>query len=277
MPINIHIPRWIEKAHPDYFTLFIQSWIPYNAWYHKEIVPVAGKTDRACIDYICSHDNTIKDKIVSLLKQDDKFGRDFRFEIAELQRSLMMHTIYHNDKQINFSTVSQGVGIAQHLSDEEYYQFYYKVERITSGNSSTYDIVVEDRTSHVIKYSKHVANGHGVNDVKNDVNYQRLNKTMQKRILMHFNKVDPSAPYDVVLPPDNKNGALTAPKHCLVIDNINHIYFVNDADKVAQILIRLIYWLRCELFHGSIDPTLSNQDIFEHLYKIQSILIKELV
>ena len=33
MSINTSIAKWLEKAEPDYYTLFIKVWIPYNAWY----------------------------------------------------------------------------------------------------------------------------------------------------------------------------------------------------------------------------------------------------
>ena len=33
MSINTAISKWIDKSEPDFYTLFIKAWIPYNSWY----------------------------------------------------------------------------------------------------------------------------------------------------------------------------------------------------------------------------------------------------
>ncbi len=38
----------------------------------------------------------------------------------------------------------------------------------------------------------------------------------------------------------------------------------------------MLYELRCKLFHGELDPTEANQDIYKYAYNIQNLLIKEL-
>lgn len=275
MPSYIHIPEWIERAAPDYYTLFIQSWIPYNAWYNREIVPHAGKSDKECIAYMCDHPNDYKNKIISLLSTDDEDGAQFRKDVAQLHNALLSHTIPEIGRRISFSTMSQG-NIAEHLVQQNYYSYHYKVERIPVGDDNTYDILVDDISTHAIKYTTHLGRRQNFDAVEHDSDFQNLSLTIQKKIREYFAKVNPNAPFDVVLQPIQRGSESLPPFNCLVMDAKSHTYFVNDKDKVAQILIRLIYKLRCELFHGSINPKTANIDVFKYLFKVQSRLIKEL-
>ncbi len=73
MAINTHITNWIDRAEliMDYYTLFIKSWIPYNAWYMHNFYDEDSnpKRDRgaAIISHINSSSNRYRDKIKYLL------------------------------------------------------------------------------------------------------------------------------------------------------------------------------------------------------------------
>lgn len=67
------------------------------------------------------------------------------------------------------------------------------------------------------------------------------------------------------------------PAHSIVIDERTPLYLSDDINLDAQAIIQLIYQLRCIIFHGELEPTLANMPIYEHLYHVQKILIKELV
>lgn len=275
MPVRIHIQEWVKRAEPDYYTLFIQSWIPYNAWYNLEFASIAGKTDSACIAYICDNPNAYKNKIKFLLETDTEEGILFRRDVAKLHHALLSHHIPEAGNTLNFSTMRQG-NIAQMIREEDFYKNHYKVERIITGNHTEYDIRVEDIRTHLARYTFHVRHNQNFTNVETDPDYLRLTPRMQSKIREYFMSVNPQAPYDIVIPPIRRGGDLVPPPNCLVIDAKTNVYFVNDKDKIAQILTRLIYKLRCELFHGSVNPTDSNQEVFEYLFKVQSRLIKEL-
>lgn len=276
MPISYHIPKWISRAVPDYYTLFIQSWIPYNAWYHKEIAPIAGPHDRDCINHICANPNTYKNKIMSLLVANNDEGEQFRKDVAGLHNALLAHTIPDTGRQLTFSTIKQG-GLAELVAQGNYYNFFYKVERVPVGNDNTYDILVEHATSHVTKYSTRIGRHQNFDIVESDRNFTLLSSFMQNKIREFFAKVNPQAPCNIVLQPIRRGSEQLPPSVCIVMDAKTHVYFINDNDKIAQMLIRLIYKLRCELFHGSIDPSDANAEVFEYLYKVQSRLIQEFV
>ena len=66
------------------------------------------------------------------------------------------------------------------------------------------------------------------------------------------------------------------PPHSVAYGKEERAYFTDDEDKVAQVLIQLLYNLRCLIFHGELNPTESNMEVYEHAYHIQSMIIKEL-
>ena len=276
MPRTIHIADWVNRATPDFFTLFIQSWIPYNAWYNAEIAPVAGKHDFECINYICNHSNVIKDKLITLLTLDNVEGDCFRRNIAALHHLLIQHPIPNALNKLTFSSIPQG-SMAQTLQSGDYYNYHYTVERTPSGQENSYRIVIEDRRTHVTKYSANILRNQNFNVVENDPGFRSLTSAMQIKIRQVFAVVDPKAPCDVVLTPIQRGQDRLPPANCLAMDKLTNTFFINDTDKVAQVTIKLIYRLRCELFHGSIAITKANQSIFEYLYNIQSALIQELV
>lgn len=276
MPHTIHIDKWVDRAQQDFYMLFVQTWIPFNAWYRKEIAPVAGsKKDRDCINYICHHSNTYKNKVVSLLSGTNKVSRMFRQEVADLHTSLMDHFIPDNSEPINFKTTSIH-DLSTPLLEDDYYQYHYKVERISMGNGFQYDIRIEDKTTHVAKYTKHF-NKWNLDDLQADANYNALSESVKKHTLELYRGVYPDSPTNVILEPVNRSGSLCAPPNSMCFDEENKVYFIRDIDKITQVLIQIIYSLRNQIFHGSLDPTDANQEVYRHLYVIQSMLIKELV
>lgn len=276
MPHTIHIDKWLARAHQDFYMLFVQTWIPFNAWYRKEIAPVAGSNrDRDCINYICHHPNTYKNKVVSLLSGTNRESEIFKQEVADLHTALVNHFIPDNSEPINFKTTSV-YDLSTPLLEDDYYLYHYKVERIPVRNGYQYDIRIEDKTTHVAKYTKHF-NRWNLADLESDANFIALSESVKKHTLDLYKRVYSGAPTNVILDPINRGGTLCAPPKSLCLDEENNVYFIRDIDKIAQVLIQIIYSLRNQIFHGSLDPTDANQEVYKHLYVIQSMLIKELV
>ena len=73
------------------------------------------------------------------------------------------------------------------------------------------------------------------------------------------------------------DGTKQRPAHAIEISKDLDVYFIDDKEKIAKVLIRLLYQLRCEIFHGSLLPSSNNMEVYEHAYKIQYQLINELV
>lgn len=254
--------------------LFVSAWIPFNAWYNKEIRPTAGRRDRDCIDYICQHPNTYKNKILSFLNGTDRESLRFQQELVDLHKSLLRHTIPDNTAPINFKTTT--IGDAPALIESDFYKCHYKIERIPAGTSYHYDMFLEDRLTHASKYSKHF-NAWKMEDLETDPNFQRLSNALKERLIEEFAKVSILAPRNIVLnATEAADGTKKKPLHSIELGRLDKQYFIDDRDKIAQVLIQVIYQLRNQIFHGSLDPTSSNQEVYEHAYRIQQMLIKEL-
>ena len=94
MAINTHISNWIDRAElfMDYYTLFIKAWIPYNAWYmynyYDEDSSPKRDRDSAIIAYINSTSNKYRDKILTLLRNQDLQSIEFRQLLGNLQYEL---------------------------------------------------------------------------------------------------------------------------------------------------------------------------------------------
>lgn len=274
MPHSIHIPEWIHRAQQDYYILFVQTWIPFNAWYKREIAPLSGDRDRNCINYICQNANTYKNKILSLLNGVDRQSRLFKQELADLHAALLAHSIPDTAEPITFKTTSI-YDLSTPILEGDFYSYHYKVERTGASPNFQYDIRIEDKNTHVTKYTKHF-NRWKLDDLISDANFVSLSETVRTHTIELFRGVYPGSPTNVVLDPITRAGKICAPSNSICLDEDARIYFVKDFDKIAQVLIQIIYSLRNQIFHGSLNPTDANQEVYKHLYVIQSMLIKEL-
>lgn len=77
--------EWKALSSIDYFTHFVKAWIPLSAWY-KNYFPSCS-TDRQAIDFIKSHPNRLKDKLVSLLTQQSVEGIEILYKL----RNILFH------------------------------------------------------------------------------------------------------------------------------------------------------------------------------------------
>lgn len=276
---HIHVDTWVKQSNQDYYMMFVKAWIPFNAWYKREckLAALPSTTDKECIQYLCENTNPFKTKIISLLSNNDKESKRFRNELAELHLALGRHIIPDPTTPLNFSTMVPGV-TSPSVIVKDFRAYHYKVERISVGNSYNYSIRVEDKLTHAPKYSFTMKKW-DESLISSDANYKALSsQECKSKILEYFNQINPKLPLDIIKPVETlPDGSKKKPAHSIEISKENDVYFSDQKDSVAKVLIHLLYSLRCEIFHGSLDPTQSNMEIFEHAYFIQYQLIKELV
>ena len=103
--------------------------------------------------------------------------------------------------------------------------------------------------------------------------YQPLNETDKEKVKECLTNVLKYKPAGIVKQPKANGGK---PSHAIVIDSQIPLYLTDDTDLVARSVIQLLYQLRCIMFHGDLDPAVTNQGIFKHAYHIQEILLKEI-
>lgn len=274
MPHTIHIEKWVKRNEEDFYMLFVGAWIPFNAWYHKEIAPLCGsKKDRDNINYIAQNPNTYKNKILAYLNGRDGESLRFQQELVDLHRALLLHAIPDNSEPITFKTTT--IFDAPALIQQDFYKSHYKIERTPRGGSYNYDVVLEDKNTHAVKYRSHFTRC-DASLLDADPNFTRLTEAIRNKLKEEFLAVSIKAPRNVILEPIVVGGSNRKPLHSIELGDHDKQYFIDDRDKIAQVLIQLIYNLRCQIFHGSLDPTEANMVVYQHAYQIQHMLIKEL-
>ena len=274
MPHTIHIKNWVERSEEDFYKLFVSAWIPFNAWYHKEIVPrCSSKRDRDNINYIAQNANTYKNKILAYLNGIDRESLRFQQELVDLHRALLLHAIPDTTEPITFKTTT--IFDAPALIQKDYYQSHYKIERTPHGGGYNYEVLLEDKNTHAVKYrNRFTACEEGV--LAADPNFMRLSEAIRNKLKEEFLSVGINAPRNIILDPIVTADGNRKPLHSIELGDYDKQYFIDDRDKIAQVLIQLIYKLRNQIFHGSLDPTEANMVVYQHAYHIQRMLIKEL-
>ena len=107
MITNTAIEKWIKMSDPDYYTMFIKAWIPYNAWYMHNFYDEDARrtTDRSIIEYIKNESNLFKNKISALLQGNGDESIEFKHLLSRLHYGLENHPIPDFENRISFSSI----------------------------------------------------------------------------------------------------------------------------------------------------------------------------
>ncbi len=277
MPYHIHIDRWLEKAMEDFYTLFVKAWIPFNAWYNRDIAPETNNgTDKECINYICKNDNTYKNKILAFLRGNTREDLRFQQEMVDLHMALLNHPIPDAAHPITFSTTTI-YDNSHPVEHGDYYSISYKIERKVkaSGCGYDYEVKVNEKGNGPLKFNV-ILNKWKMEDLEGHPDFGQFSEAIKNKLKHAFKTVDIKAPTDAIVKPVIRKGVESRPPHSKMYGKEEKAYFIDDDDKLAQVLIQLMYKLRCQIFHGELDPTIQNMEVYEHAYRIQSMIIKEL-
>lgn len=272
----MHLQKWIEHSNADYYTMFINSWIPFNAWYQETYYDeLTCRTDKQMVEQVKNNDNKYKNKLKNLLEGRGEEVSEFRFHLSQLYSQLESHTIPNGRNRLSFQTIwAVDSNLDRYTFDSGSYSYkiqkipgavrgakQYRIEVINKNSGATTDIVE--------LFKKEMA------ELEANANFVGLSTATKKakvrECLLHILKHQPA---------NFVKGATASgrkPAHSIVIDERIPLYLSDDINLDAQAIIQLIYQLRCIIFHGDLEPTLANMPIYEHLYHIQKILIKELV
>ena len=281
--MDIYIKQWSDRAVIDYFTMFIQAWIPYNAWYMNQFYDesLGRKSDSDIIYHIGHTDNHYRARIVALLQNEDTESRAFRQLVAALHHVLKAHPMPTGTNPINLDTIciSQQVGNKTISNMNAYSVYDIKCEYNRSAPKGTKRIkcdIINRRTSHtkhvIEQFEWNIAEFQTINEFSTIPNAD-----LKKKILETYVQINPKKPTPIIKLPVNKGDELQKPKHSIAIgEGDSMIYITDDLNLVAEVIIHLMYELRCKLFHGEIDPLESYQPVYRYAYEIQMMLNKEL-
>ncbi|TPD71279.1 hypothetical protein [Flavobacterium microcysteis] len=277
---NIYLENWIKKSELDFYTMFIKTWLPFNAWYMNQFYDeTANRTsDRSIIDHIKNNSNRYRDKIISLLRNNDNDSIAFKRYISDLYYELEAHPMPNEDERISFHTINiTRNAIPQHVVS--FGQFDYKVVFDNTLPKTTKRWKCEiynrrtTRTLHLVELYQW-----SLQELSAEPNYIAIPNEKKQYLDACFREMNPRKPEIIIAQPkQNTDGSHGCPANAIIIDSVKHLYITNNYEQVAKVIIELLYELRCKLFHAEIDPINAYLGIYENAFFIQKKLIKELI
>jgi len=277
---NVYLENWVKNAELDFFTMFIKSWLPFNAWYMKDFYDESANrtTDRAIIDHLKNNSNRYRDKIIALLRGGDEDAYRFRTHISQIHFELESHTIPNEEERISFSTINLfRNALPQKVVSFKHHD--YKVEfrsHLPRGQKRWVCQVIVRRTNQTI----HIIElfNWSLTELHADIDYIAIPQEKKQYLDACFLEMNPKKPEVIIVPPARAtNGEYVQPSQSIAINEAKRLYFINNYELVSKVIIELLYQLRCMLFHGELDPISANIGIYENAYHIQKFLIKELI
>ncbi len=259
-----NIDNWIRLSEPDYYTLFIRVWIPFNAWYVAEM-PQHKKKDRLLIKELQDNPKSKpRLKIESLLRSNDPESINFKHNLAQLHFNLEKRCLTDNKKLLSFTSIDLTENPIKHKSDFDRQGNKYKAE----SKVGYFDALIVDKNNKTL--FNYRTNSYDLNDLIHDIRFIGLKDfKIQNKIKACFEEINPNKPINLISASKNK-------ADYIMLDNTSKVKFINDVETIAKSCIKVIYSLRCMLFHGEVDPTGSNASVYENGYNILKVIVKEL-
>jgi hypothetical protein len=260
-----NIDHWLKQSEPDYFLYFLKAWIPFNAWYVVEL-PHLDKRDSLIIkelqDNLNSKPRIIIENYLSIKNKPD--ANSFKSHLAELHYNLETKSLKHNGNKLSFSNLALTENPKKFEKDTDTAGHIYKAE-VKKG---FYEAIIVDKGSRTILHFKQPQ--YKLEDLKKNINFIKISdRKTQKKILKCYEVIDPNKPVSLVSDSKVKTDYIT-------LNSENKINFINDPTTIAKGCIKVLYALRCMLFHGEIEPINANKPVYEHAFYLLRLIIKEL-
>lgn len=262
MATKLHIDNWITKSEPDYYTMFIKAWIPFNAWYFTEY---STKKDSHALEQISNTKNKIRNRIEALLINDDNHSKDFRYQLAQLHFQLENRGVLNYGKSVSFKSIVIDGFVPTAVTDNDTKGNIYKA---IPDKSKGYRAVIIDKSGKSLMDK--TFNPYSMSNFLIDNQYVALSSSrVKEKIRLCYDSINPEKPINLVISSRIKS------EYILLNKELN-VKFKNDTELIAKAIIQILYTLRCLLFHGELDPTETNQSIYENAYNLLRTIIKEL-
>lgn len=258
-----NISLWLNQAEPDYYLFFLKSWIPFNAWYVAEY-PEHNKVDRDLIKELQDNTDSKPKKIIkNYLDNTDHDSLNFKSYLAELHYYLEKIHLSHNGNRLSFRNIALTKNPITYRNGTDNKNNLYKTEK----TSSYFQAYVQAKGGKVLlDFKKSTFN---IEDLIKDNDYIRLEKKVQKTIYCMFEAIDPQKPISIIS--DSKDR-----KNFTIIKSKNSCNIIKDHETVAKACIKVLYTLRCMLFHGEVPPTETNKVIYENAFTLLQLILKQL-
>lgn len=256
-----NISLWLQQSEPDYYIFFLKAWIPFNAWYVEEY-PLLKKKDTEIIKEIQNTNNSKPKNIIkNLLENSDYDSVKFRSYLAELNYELEKTPVYHNSYRLTFRDLALNENPIKFQHHVDGLGNVYKTEK----GSSFFQAYIQAKNSKVLLDFKKPL--HNPEELCKDTDYIRLDSKLKKMILRLYIEIDPKKGTSIIA---------SKKENCLLLKSKNPCKVIADTEIVAKACIKLLYSLRCMLFHGELPPSEANKKIYENSYYMLKSLIKGL-
>jgi hypothetical protein len=260
-----NIDHWLNQSEPDYYLFFLKAWIPFNAWYVAEL-PQYNKSDTKIIKELQNDNNSKPRQILeTLISNNDSHSKKFKSYLANLHLCLESKSVVHNGFKLTFTNLKlDGDNPMTFERDTDKLENVYKAEKKTGH----YHILIVAKNGRTLLDCK--PSTFDIEELKRHDHYIRLsNDKMRTKILKCYEAINPQKPISLLSNSKNRS-------EYLLLEDDNKVKFINDPTIIAKSCIKILYALRCMLFHGEIEPTNSNKPIYENAYYLLRFIIKEL-
>jgi hypothetical protein len=259
-----NIDHWLKYSEPDYYIFFLKAWIPFNAWYVAEL-PHLEKKDTKIIKELQDNANSKPRNIIeNYLNNNKTDANKFKSHLAELHHFLELKTLKHNGVKLSFSNLSLTENPKKFEKDTDQFGNIYKSE-VKIG---FYEALIVDKGSKTIMHFKQPI--YNVDDLKKYNDFIKItDKKIQNRIIKCYEAINPNKTVSLVSCSKIKSDFIS-------LNSENKVNFINDPTTIAKGCIKVLYALRCMLFHGEVEPTNGNKPVYEHSFYLLRLIIKDL-
>lgn len=253
---------WIDAIDikVDYFSAFMKAWIAFNAWYNFSGEVPSG-SDKLCIEYIVSQTNRFKTYMMNLINAEDTDGNAYRENIAKLHGALLNAAITTQEyigvrQSVSFAEVA--IKNANTLKQKDYYQYHYECSRV-HGKTKT---AVTVKTTGTVVFSFE-QDGYDIDVLRQQSDFIGLTLSQKEQCEECYRELKPYRITSVLA-----SGQSTK--------QIGVYNFVNDAGKISEAIIIILYMLRCCLAHGDISPDALANEVYKYAYEVLCAPLRKL-
>lgn len=253
---------WIDAIDikVDYFSAFMKAWIAFNAWYNFS-GEITGNNDKECIEFIAGQSNRFKSYTMNLINAEDADGSAYRENIAKLHGALLHAPITTQEyigvrQSVSFSEVA--VKNANNRAQKDYYHYHYECTR-ARGKTKTV-VTLKSTGASVFSFEQE---GYDIDVLRQQSDFIGLTPTQKEQCEKCYVQLMPYRITSVLSSEQNakKKGAYS---------------FVNDAGKISEAIVIVLYMLRCCLAHGDISPDESANAVYKYAYEVLYAPLKKL-
>lgn len=198
---------------------------------------------------------------MNLINAEDADGSAYRENIAKLHGSLLNAAITTQEyigvrQSVSFAEVA--VKNANTLKRKDYYQHHYECSRAHGKTKTT--VTVKTTGVSVFCFEQ---DGYDIDVLRQQSGFIGLTQRQKEQCEECYRELTPYRITSVL-----ESGQATK--------QIGAYNFVNDAEKISEAIVIILYMLRCCLAHGDISPDESANEVYKYAYEVLCAPLKKL-